>query len=184
MRLRLASSADAPQVAEIYEPIVRDTAISFELVPPSPEEMAARIETTLQNHVWIVADDHSKIAGYAYAGKHRDRAAYAWSVDTTIYVRDSVRGKGVGRRLYRAVLQILSAQNYRMAFAGIALPNQASVALHESVGFKHLGTYPEVGFKFSQWHDVGWWSRPLTSRPTAEEILPLGKLKHLDDMLN
>lgn len=184
MRLRLASSADAPQVAEIYEPIVRDTAISFELVPPSPEEMAARIKTTLQNHVWIVADDHSKIAGYAYAGKHRDRAAYAWSVDTTIYVRDSVRGKGVGRRLYRAVLQILSAQNYRMAFAGIALPNQASVALHESVGFKHLGTYPEVGFKFSQWHDVGWWSRPLTSRPTAEEILPLGKLKHLDDMLN
>jgi L-amino acid N-acyltransferase YncA len=161
MRIRLGATEDCNQIAAIYAPIVERTHISFESVPPGADEMARRMASALQNHVWLVAENGDRIDGYAYASRYREKPAYAWSTETTIYVRDGVRGAGVGGTLYRALLKVLRAQNYRRAFAGIALPNDGSVALHEAVGFTRVGVNPEAGFKFDRWHDLGWWSIQL-----------------------
>jgi L-amino acid N-acyltransferase YncA len=177
MKIRLARPDDGEAVAAIYAPIVRETAISFETTEPTAAEMAARIAGVNKAHAWLVAEDAGEVTGYVYAGRHRDPGAYAWSTNTSVYLRADARGKGLGRTLYHALFTILTAQNYRTAFAGIALPNAASVRLHESVGFKHLGTYAQVGFKFGRWHDVGWWQQPLvegTHAPTP--TVPLSEL--------
>jgi L-amino acid N-acyltransferase YncA len=169
MNVRMATDHDAAAVAAIYEPIVRETAISFELLPPTAEEMRTRIENTLPHLPWLVSiDGGGTINGYAYASKHRERAAYQWSVDTTVYVRVDSRGKGVGKALYHALFNELVALGYCQAFAGIALPNDSSVRLHESVGFTPIGIYRQVGFKLGRWHDVGWWQRPLCSISVPE----------------
>lgn len=159
--LRLAEQRDAEAIADIYAPIVRDTAISFETEPPSAAAMAERIENTLQQRPWLVATDGDEVLGYAYASEHRQRAAYRWSVDVTAYIAESARRRGVGRRLYGALIPMLRAQGFHSAFAGIALPNDASVGLHEAVGFEALGVYRDVGFKLGAWRDVGWWSLRL-----------------------
>jgi L-amino acid N-acyltransferase YncA len=184
MQIRIAGKGDCQQIAEIYAPIVEHTHISFETVPPAADEIARRMAVALENHVWLVAEEAGRVDGYAYAGAHRDRAAYGWSTDTTIYVRDSARGKGIGRSLYAVLLPILAAQNYRRAFAGIALPNPGSIGLHEALGFRHIGTYPDVGFKSGRWHDVGWWSLPLNVRDgRPASIVPLKKLGDLGKFL-
>ena len=180
MQIRIATTADSNAIAEIYAPIVERTHISFELVPPTAEEMGRRMAAALENHVGLVAEDAAGIQGYAYAGKYREKPAYRWSTETTIYVRDGARGKGVGRSLYATLLRILAAQNYRRAFGGIALPNAASVALHEAVGFTHVGTNPEAGFKFGRWHDLGWWSLQLNAGDG--EPAPPVPLKALGDL--
>ena len=180
MQLRIASEGDCVAFAEIYAPIVERTHISFELVPPTAEEMARRMFVALESYVWLVAEEAGRISGYAYASKYRDKPAYLWSTETTIYVRDAFRGKGIGRLLYAALLRILAAQNYRRAFAGIALPNQGSIALHEAVGFRPIGTNPEAGFKFGRWHDLGWWSVQLNDR--EGEPAPPVPLKDLGDL--
>ncbi|GAA0753137.1 GNAT family N-acetyltransferase [Ideonella azotifigens] len=160
--IRIATPDDAPAIAAIYAPIVQDTCISFELVPPTVEEMRARISATLQALPWLVSEDEAgRVSGYVYASRHRERAAYQWSVDTTAYVRADVRGQGVGKQLYAALKRVLVDLGHCQAFAGIALPNAASVALHESVGFELIGVYRKVGFKHGVWHDVGWWQCPL-----------------------
>jgi phosphinothricin acetyltransferase len=137
----------------------------------------------LHNHVWLVADEGGRIDGYAYASRYREKPAYAWSTETTIYVRDGARGKGTGGSLYRALLNVLKAQNYRRAFAGIALPNKGSVALHEAVGFSRVGVNPEAGFKFDRWHDLGWWSIQLNSSetppPAPRPLAALGDISRL-----
>jgi L-amino acid N-acyltransferase YncA len=180
MRIRLATPADGEAAASIYESIVRETAISFELVPPTGAEMSTRIGTVMEKHAWLVAEQAGAVVGYIYAGKHRDPGAYAWSTNTSVYLREDARGKGVGRALYRALFRILKAQNYRMAYAGIALPNAASVGLHEAVGFKPLGVYSQVGFKFGRWHDVGWWQQPLVEG--CGPPLPTRTLSELEDI--
>jgi phosphinothricin acetyltransferase len=162
--IRPAAVTDAEAIQRIYAPIVENTAISFEYVPPSVVEMAERISSTSRTHPYLVAVDGSGVCGYAYANAHRERAAYRHSVDTTVYIAPEARGKGVGRALYSELLPELQRRGLHMAFAGIALPNPASIALHESVGFSALGIYREVGFKFDRWHDVGWWQCPLTRR--------------------
>lgn len=161
--IRPADVTDAEAIQQIYAPIVENTAISFEYVPPSVAEMAERITSTSRTHPYLVAVDGSGVCGYVYASAHRERAAYRHSVDTTVYIAAQARGRGVGRALYSELLPELQRRGYHMAFAGIALPNPASIALHESVGFAPLGIYREVGFKFDRWHDVGWWQRPLVS---------------------
>jgi phosphinothricin acetyltransferase len=123
--------------------------------------MCARIEKTLRTHPWLVHDDAGDILGYAYASKHRERAAYQWSADVSCYVRPHARGRGIGKALYAELLRMLEAQGFRNAYAGIALPNEASVRLHESVGFTPIGVYRGVGFKQGAWRDVGWWGRRL-----------------------
>src|SRR3954471_19214391 len=139
--LRLARADDAAQILAIYAPVVRDTAISFEVEPPTLEAMRGRIVGTLATHPWLVVEDAGRVLGYAYASAHRERKAYQWSVDVSCYVHEAARKRGVGKRLYLALLQILRRQGFHGAFAGIALPNAASVALHEAVGFKRIGIY-------------------------------------------
>jgi len=162
MTIRVATAADAAAVTAIYAPIVADTCISFELVPPSIDEMRARIEATLPALPWLVSEDAGgALDGYVHAGRHRERPAYRWSVDVTAYVRADARGTGVGRRLYTALFAELVRLGYCQAFAGIALPNAASVGLHEAMGFAPIGVYRQVGFKQGAWRDVGWWQKPL-----------------------
>lgn len=161
---RPATAEDANQILEIYAPVVRATSISFEETPPSEAEMRARIEKLTRSHPWIVATDlKSQVVGYAYASPHRERAAYRWSVDVSVYVRDGYRGEGIGTQLYARLIEVLKQQNFFRAFAGISLPNESSIKLHEKVGFRHLGTYKNVGHKFGKWHDVGWWELALRS---------------------
>lgn len=174
--IRVATPTDGATAAAIYAPIVRDTAISFEVDPPDAAEMARRIEATSRRYPWLVADRDGETLGYVYAGPHRERAAYGWSVETTVYVHEDARGRGVGRALYRSLLALLKLQGAHSAYAGITLPNEASVGLHEALGFALVGIYREVGWKLGAWHDVGWWQRsfpaldgaPAELRPFAE----------------
>ena len=175
--IRLAQPGDAADLLVIYAPVVRDTFISFELQVPAEDEMRARIEKTLVMHPWLVDERDGRVAGYAYASQHRARAAYQWSVDVSCYVHPDARRKGVGGALYRALLAILRRQGFQSAFAGIALPNAASVRLHESVGFTPIGVYRESGFKLGAWHDTGWWQCRLGDAvANPEPPRPLGSL--------
>ena len=160
-RLRLARLEDAAPMLAIYEPIVRDTPISFETEPPTVEVMRGRIGKCLETYPWLVLEREGLIEGYAYASAHRERAAYQWSVDVSCYVQAEARKRGVGKRLYAALLAILSRQGFHSAFAGVTLPNAASTALHESMGFREIGRYREVGFKTGAWRDTAWFQRLL-----------------------
>lgn len=178
--LRVATPDDATDVAALYAPIVRGTVISFEYDVVTPEQMRHRMVTTLERHPWLVAHADDTLLGYAYAGRHRSRKAYAWSADVSVYVAGSARRQGVGRALYTALLDLLRAQGYANAFAGVALPNAASVALHRGVGFTPIGVYRSVGWKFGAWHDVGWWQRELTSHQPGAAPAPPIAFPHLD----
>ena len=176
-KVRIATVLDAPALAEIYAPYVRDTAISFEERPLSAAEFERRIEAVLLRYPYLVLEDAGGVLGYAYASAHAERAAYRWSVDTAVYVAGSAHGRGIGRALYAGLLlPILTRQGFHAAFAGIALPNDRSVALHEAVGFEPVGVLPQVGFKQGAWHDVGWWRRPLDPRTPPRETIPFPEL--------
>ncbi|WP_458187340.1 arsinothricin resistance N-acetyltransferase ArsN1 family B [Haladaptatus sp. NG-WS-4] len=166
--IRLAEADDAPHVAAIYAPIVRETVVSFETDPPNDDEMAERIETTRPTYPWLVCEHESEILGYAYASQHRTRDAYRWSVDVSVYVRGDSRRQGVGRGLYESLFALLRRQGFFNAYAGIALPNPASVGLHESMGFEQVGVYRDVGYKHGAWQDVGWWHLQLRPTDVAE----------------
>lgn len=159
--LRLARPDDAEQIADIYALLVRDTAITFEVEVPSIDDMRQRIVHTSLRFAWLVAERDGDVAGFAYAGRHRKRAAYAWSADVSVYVAPHARRGGFARGLYTTLLELLAAQGYANAFAGIALPNAASVGLHEAMGFRAVGVYRGVGYKQGRWWDVGWWQRRL-----------------------
>jgi phosphinothricin acetyltransferase len=179
IEIRSATYADAEAIQRIYEPFVLDTAISFEDLPPSVDEIAGRIASTLKTHPWLVAVVGGKVCGYVYASAHRERAAYRYSADTTVYIAPEAQRRGVGQALYAELLPQLKQRNIHMAFAGIALPNLGSVALHESMGFVPVGVYREVGFKFGRWHDVGWWQRILSAtHGLARQAVVIGELDH------
>jgi len=162
--IRPATSADAEAIAAIYRPIVATTAISFETVPPGPAEIERRMAAILEIAPWLVYEDGSGIAGYAYGSRHRDRAAYQWSVDVSVYVGEASRRRGIGRALYEALFPLLRVQGFYAAYAGITLPNAGSVGLHEALGFRPVGIYRDVGYKLGAWHDVGWWQLSLRER--------------------
>lgn len=174
--VRTATAADATAVQAIYAPVVRDTAISFEEEEPSVPEMARRIAATLETYPFLVLEEAGQVLGFAYAGALRVRAAYRWSAEITAYVDARARGRGIGRTLYDALLDTLKRQRFHAAFAGVALPNPASVGLLKAVGFSHFGTYQEVGFKFGRWHDVAWWRLPLAAGLPAGEPIPFRDL--------
>ena len=152
---------DGAACAAIYAPYVEGSFVSFEEEAPDAAEMARRIAAVTQTHPWLVAERGGAVAGFAYGSRHRDRAAYRWAADVAVYVDPRhVRG-GVGRELYAELLGLLRGRGLRWAVAGIALPNEASVALHEAFGFEPVGVYREIGFKHGAWRDVGWWQCDL-----------------------
>jgi phosphinothricin acetyltransferase len=163
----MARADDAAQVQAIYAPLVRATAVSFEVDPPDAAEMRRRIEGTLGRLPWLVCARDREVLGFAYAAPHRERAAYRWSVEVSAYVAVGARRAGVGRGLYGALLELLTAQGFVSAYAGITLPNPASVGLHRAAGFAPVGVYHAAGFKLGAWHDVGWWQRPLRDPPAS-----------------
>lgn len=183
--LRLALASDAEAILAIYAPVVRDTPISFETEVPSVDEMRGRIAKYLETYPWLVLERDGRLDGYAYASAHRDRKAYQWSVDVSCYVHGDARRRGVGKRLYTALLAILERQGFHAAFAGIALPNAASTALHEAVGFREIGRYREVGYKAGAWRDTAWYQCMLgAARPDPPPPTPLRALGPgiLDDL--
>lgn len=167
-RIRLATRDDAGQIQAIYAPYC-STPISFELEAPTVEEMARRIDKLRSEYPWLVCETGAEILGYAYASRHRERAAYQWSVDVSVYLNAGQHRRGLGRALYTALFGVLALQGYVNAYAGVALPNAASVGLHESVGFALVGVYRQVGYKCGAWHDVAWYHRPLQPPPSVPE---------------
>ncbi|MDQ2680909.1 MAG: N-acetyltransferase family protein [Candidatus Eremiobacteraeota bacterium] len=157
MTIRPAGYGDAEQVTAIYAPIVLDTHTSFEEIPPTVNEMRERIRSYCATYPWLVAVDGDLVLGYAYACEHRARPGYRWSVDSSVYVAETGRGRGIGKALYLNLFERLRRQRFQNVFAGIALPNDASVALHRSVGFTQIGTYRRVGYKRGAWIDTAWW---------------------------
>lgn len=169
LSIRHATRADAAAALAIYAPIVRDTVISFEAEPPLESEFAERIETCNHTHAWLIAEADGALAGYAYGTSHRARHAYRYSTEVSVYIHEAHRGRGVGRRLYQRLFDELAALGYYHAYAGITLPNEGSTRLHAAVGFRHIGTFPRVGFKFGAWHDVSWWHRVLREGTPLED---------------
>jgi len=167
--IRPARLEDAGALVEIYRPIVLESNASFELEPPSVDEFRARIAKVIDRWVWLVAEDSEGAVGYAYATPHRSRAAYRYSIESSVYVAASHQGRGIGKRLYTDLFDVVIARGFCHAYAGITLPNDPSVALHESLGFAHIGVFRSVGRKFGAWHDVSWWHKPLRSAPTDEQ---------------
>jgi phosphinothricin acetyltransferase len=159
--IRPATPQDAAGILAIYTPIVRGTAISFEVEPPTVPEMQQRIGHTLLNFPWLLCERQGDILGYVYASQHRARAAYQWSVDVSVYIHADWHRSGIGRGLYTALFSLLHRQGFYNLYAGITLPNDGSVGLHEALGFQPVGVYRSVGFKFGVWHDVGWWQLAL-----------------------
>jgi phosphinothricin acetyltransferase len=175
--LRLATPADGPAVAHIYAPFVTDSVVSFEAAPPSAGEMASRIERVIARTPWIVAEVDGVVRAYAYGTRHRERAAYDWTVETTVYVDRAFTGRGLGRATMEALLAILRLQGAHLAVAGVTLPNPGSVALHRSLGYRHVGAFEAIGYKFGGWHGVDWYALELGPRP--DEPAPLVPLPEL-----
>jgi phosphinothricin acetyltransferase len=171
MTIRPADPArDAAACAAIYAPSVESTPISFELVAPDAAEFARRIEKYLATHHFLVAEEGGEVVGYTYACRWRERPAYDWSVEVSVYVDRVRHGQGIGRALYAELFDRLRAQGFRTAVAGVTLPNPASVALHESMGFEPIGALRDIGWKEGAWHDVGYWQ--LNLEPDAKDPPP------------
>ncbi len=167
IEIRLAREADGNALAEIYRPAVAERATSFEVDPPDAAEMAQRVTSLVATHPWLVCVEGGRALGYAYASKHRERAAYQWSVEVSAYVHHAAHRRGVGTGLYASLFAVLTLLGYRNAFAGITLPNDASVGFHESAGFVSVGTYRRIGWKLGAWHDVLWLQRDLAPHDDA-----------------
>ena len=161
-RVRDATPRDAAACASIYAPYVTGTAITFESVPPTVEQLAERIAAAQRTHAWLVLEQAGEVVGYAYGGAFRPRAAYRWSCEVSVYLAGDRRGAGGGRALYDALLARLGARGFRTAVATLTLPNEPSVRLHRSMGFEPAGSFRRIGWKSGCWHDVAWMQRDLT----------------------
>jgi phosphinothricin acetyltransferase len=159
--VRDAVEQDAAACAAIYAPYVTDTAITFEYEPPSAADMAVRIAAAQRAHAWLVLEDDGRVVGYAYGTRHKDRAAYAWACEVSVYLEPGRRRGGGGRALYEALLARLTGRGFRTAVAGMTLPNDASVGLHRALGFEPIGISRRIGWKHGAWRDVAWVQRPL-----------------------
>jgi phosphinothricin acetyltransferase len=152
---------DAAGCLEIYGPFAQDTPISFEDRAPSVAEFERRIDRVGRTHAFLVAEDDGQIAGFAYAGAHRERPAYRWSTECSVYIAAAQRGRGLGRALYAALFPLLEQQGYRTVLAGVTLPNPASIGLHTTMGFVEVGVYRRIGWKAGAWRDVVWLAMAL-----------------------
>ena len=166
--IRSAEEGDAAALAAIYRPYVEDSRVSFEDVAPSAADMARRLRGDQPGfHPWLLAEEGDRVLGYAASSPFRTRRAYRWTVETGIYLAANAQGRGIGKALLTALLDVLERQGYVAAIGAIALPNPASIALHEGLGFVHAGTYRGTGFKFGEWLDVGLWQKELAPRASA-----------------
>jgi phosphinothricin acetyltransferase len=168
MEVRPATEDDAPAIAAVYAPYVTGSVISFEAEPPDADEMRRRM-TARPRLPWLIATEHDDVLGFAYASVHRAREAYRWAADASVYLDPSQRGRGIGRALYDVLIPLVRELGYVTLHAGIALPNDASLQLHEGVGFELVGIYRNVGYKSGAWHDVGWWQLALRDPPKAPD---------------
>ena len=159
--IRTATDSDAASILEIYTPYIESTSFTFETEVPAIESFKERINTYLQTWPWLVCEIDGVIAGYAYGGKHRERVAYQWSIESSVYVHDDFLRVGVANALYRALIDILTLQGFRNLYAVINLPNDKSVAFHEKMGFEYFAVYKNVGYKLGKWKNVGWWQLQL-----------------------
>jgi phosphinothricin acetyltransferase len=166
MRVRDAAEDDAEACAAIYAPYVTDTAVTFEYEPPSPAEMGSRIAAA---HAWVVLEDGDRVVGYAYAGPYKERAAYRWTCEVSVYLEQGRRRGGGGRLLYEELFERLAGLGFRTLVAGMTLPNEASLGLHAALGFERIGVFRRVGWKHGQWRDVAWAQRSIgPDGPPAE----------------
>ncbi|HNR16338.1 MAG TPA: N-acetyltransferase family protein [Chitinophagaceae bacterium] len=172
IKLRLAKPADSGDILAIYAPYIEKTSFTFETDVPSPEAFAERISSYLESWPWLVCEVDGVIVGYAYAARYRERVAYQWSVESSVYVHDDHQRKGIARILYSALFKILKRQGFRNVYAVINLPNEKSVAFHESLGFSYFATYEQVGYKLGQWKNVGWW-RLIVNEFDHEPLAPV-----------
>jgi L-amino acid N-acyltransferase YncA len=161
LAVRAATEADADACAAIYGPYVRDTCISFETAAPSPAEMASRIACAVERHAWLVLEDAGRVVGYAYGNQFKERAAYRWSCESSIYLEVGRRRTGGGRALYETLLHRLAERGYHRVYAGMTLPNDASAGIHRALGFEPVGVYRKVGWKHGKWHDVAWMQKTI-----------------------
>ena len=178
--LRLAAPADGDAIAAIYAPYVAETAISFELVPPTGEAIAGRISAVLERGPYIVAEVDGAVRAFAYAGRFRDRAAYDWTCESTVYVDRSLHRSGLGRATMEAVLRVVRLQGFRKAVAGITPPNPGSIGLHQALGFQHVGAFAGVGWKHGRWWDVEFFELDLF--PSVDGVIP-APVRPLPDLL-
>jgi L-amino acid N-acyltransferase YncA len=170
--VRDATPDDAAACRDVYAPYVTGSAVSFEAEPPTGAEMARRIAAAQERHAWLVLEDGGAVRGFAYGGPFMSREAYRWSCAVSVYLEPGRRRTGAGRSLYEALFERLAARGYRVALAGVALPNDASLGLHRALGFEPAGTYRRVGFKDGAWHDVAWLQRDLGPGPRGTPAEP------------
>lgn len=178
--LRLVHTQDIPQILDIYRPFIENTTTSFETEVPSLESFTQRVKSYSQAAPWLVAVADQEVMGYAYATAHRSRGAYRWSQEVTVYIHPEHRKKGIARALYAKLLELLRVMGYKLALGIITLPNEPSVAFHSSMGFKHIGDMPDIGFKFGSWHTTSWWGISLQETNFIPgEIKSVESIRHL-----
>jgi len=159
--IRPALSSDATSILDIYAPFILNTAVSFETEVPTIENFSQRIISNQESWPWLVYESDGLIAGYAYASKHRERAAYQWCVESSVYVNDHFQQKGIATQLYQTLFQILKYQGCRNVYAGITLPNERSIHFHEKMGFNKIADYRNIGYKLNRWNTVRWYELQL-----------------------
>lgn len=164
MQIRQALDADAQQICRVYNWYIENTFITFEETAVTEEQMRQRIQNSSQQRPWLVMQEAERILGYAYASEWKSRCAYRYSVETTVYVDKDCRGRGIGLKLYEKLILALRETSIHSLIAGIALPNDHSVALHQKLGFEKVAQFPQVGWKFNKWIDVGYWQLTLDNQ--------------------
>lgn len=179
MRIRIAVPEDAANLADIYAPYVENTYVTFEYTVPSAKEFENRIRHTLEKYPYLVAEEENVLLGYAYASPFHARAAYAWSAETSVYIRQDCKRKGIGHMLYSALEEILRRQHVCNLCACIAYPNPASISFHEAFGYKTIAHFHASGFKHNAWHDMVWMEKELCPHETPPQpFIPFPELPH------
>jgi L-amino acid N-acyltransferase YncA len=156
MLIRPIDITDTEAVLNIYQPYIEKTPITFETTVPPAGEFAKRIKTNTEKYPWLVAEDEGRVIGYAYASKHRDREAYQWCVESSVYVLEEYHHTGIAKELYSKLFDVLKESGFVNIYAGITLPNPKSYSFHSKMGFEPIGVYKNIGYKLGKWHDVAW----------------------------